>query len=546
MNSLANLPGPAHARHFAAALLIACGLSPVRAAAPQVDTGGAPPAAPVADSRPTVAIAGFEADPEGDARDAWIPTALEELITWRLQRVPSLVVVPTIRLHQARNELAEPNAPPPPWPDVVRGLGADYLLRGRCRGPDSAVALDLECVVVRPAPSVAKSMSFAPARFLLVANDATEWVLELLRVGELPPPAHDAVLATPARTVTALEYHARGVQAARAGKTLDAKRYALQSLESDRRFRAALALLAQVELQAGPDGRESAARRFRALGDLARFENDAFDRVRAEIGQSLILQADGAFDAAYARAETALALAYESGDVYGQMAAIIAICDAFLLRPAPAQRNLTAEERTRWLARNARRAADWQHLLVDMLAARRDHLAGLPAASKLAVLYEQIDEPEAALAMHRRTLELAEALGSRPHQATAWLYLGQWYRKQQRWTEALDALTRCLALAPEASQPSVRIMLGGVYQALDLHGEALAQLEQAYQALRAGEDLFSQFICLREIAAVRWRLGQKPQAIAALQEAIDIAHALELREEAELRQELERWRQGAS
>ena len=88
---------------------------------------------PAVDGRPRLAVVGFESDANGDPRDAWIPVALEELLARRLQRVPTLLALPTVRLYQARAELADPNTTPP-WRDVVRGLGAQYLVSGFCRG----------------------------------------------------------------------------------------------------------------------------------------------------------------------------------------------------------------------------------------------------------------------------------------------------------------------------------------------------------------------------------------------------------------------------
>jgi tetratricopeptide (TPR) repeat protein len=287
-------------------------------------------------------------------------------------------------------------------------------------------------------------------------------------------------------------------------------------------------------------------RRLRALLDLARLEADPSDRIRAEIAQCLLLQADGTFDAAYTRAETALALAYEQRDTYGQMAAITAICDLYLLRPLPDAPQVPPAARSAFLHSNLTRAAEWQTILLDMLDGLGDVLAGLPAANKLALIDEQLGLPDVALEMHQRTLRLATELGSRHHQATAWLYLGQWYSRQTRWPEALDAVTRCLALADEASKPAVRIALGEVYRAMELHAESLAQFELAYEQVRKTDDLLNQFTCLREIATARMKLGRRENAILALQEAIDVAHALELREEPTLRKQLAAWKAGGT
>ena len=78
------------------------------------------------------------------------------------------------------------------------------------------------------------------------------------------------------------------------------------ALETDDVLRPALGLVAQLEAQTGPQGWGAATRRLRIYSDLARLDDDPFDRVRADIGMSLVLQAEGAFDAAYTRAESAL------------------------------------------------------------------------------------------------------------------------------------------------------------------------------------------------------------------------------------------------
>lgn len=500
---------------------------------------------PAADTRPRLAIVDFEPAPDSDSRDAWVPVAIEELLCRRLQRVPDLLVVPTVRLYQARNELAEPNTVPP-WPDVVRGLGASYLLTGRCRGPDNAVSVELNLQRVDDPTFVEQRVTLPAGRVFAALDDVTRWTLERLKLLPLPDAVAGPVFAPPCESPLPVEYYARAVAAVRADKPREALRYATESQACDWRFRPALLLLAQVEAQFGPSGRDSAARRLRGLSDLARMDADPFDRVRAELGQSLLLQVDGGFEAACTRAETALAMAYELRDVYGQMAAITALCDVYLLQPLPETLPSSAEARLTFARNSTARAAEWQNVLLDMLEGLGDRLAGLPAANKLALIYERLGQSEAAFDVHKRTLAMATALGSRRHEATAWLYLGQWYRGQQRWPEALDAMSRCLTLADESSKPGVRVALGEVYQGMNLPEEALAQYELAYEQVRKTDDLSNQFTCLREIASARMKLGRRDKAIAALQEAIDIAHALELRDEQRLREQLETWKAGGT
>jgi tetratricopeptide (TPR) repeat protein/TolB-like protein len=498
------------------------------------------------DSRPRLAVAGFEPDPQGDPRDAWIAVGLEELLARRLQRVPGLIVVPTLRLYQSRNEITELGSPPPPWPEVVRNLGAGRLLSGRCRGPDNATALDLTLESPRDPATPAQHVRIPAGRLFETLDQATRWTLDALGLADLPAEVRTQLFTPLSHTPTTIEYYALAITAARADKARDALRYATLSLDTDKRFRPALAILAQLEMQLGPSGQGSAGRRLRALADLARFDDDPADRVRAEIGQSLLLQADAAYAAAYTRAETALAIAFEHDDVYAQLAAITTLCDTYLLRAPPDVPELPAQARTTYVRECLKRAAEWQSLLIDMLDSLGDVVAALPAVNKLALIYEQLEDSPQALRMHQRALALAVTLSSRRQEATAWLYLGQWYRSQKRWPEALDAVTRCLALVNETAKPSVRMILGEIYRAMALHEEALAQFELAYEQVRTTDDLPGQFTCLREIASARMQLGRREKAIVALQEAIDIAHVLELREEKELRIKLETWKSGGT
>jgi tetratricopeptide (TPR) repeat protein len=481
------------------------------------------PTGPRGDPRPRLAIIGFEPDPQGDPRDAWIAVACEELL--------------------ARRELTDPGVAPLAWPDVVRSLGAPQMLSGHCRGPDNATVLELTLQDCRNPTRPARQVTLPKGRLLETLDRATHWTLEALALPPLSEEDAKRVVAPPSNTTTTVQYYALALSAARAEKTGDALRYASQALEADRRFRPALAVLAQLEAQLGSEGRASAGRRLRALSDLARFENDSFDRGRGELGLSLLSLGDEAFEAACTRAETALLIAFEHDDLYGQLAAITALCDSYLLRTPPESPDLSARVRTIYRRQCLAHAAEWQEVLVEMLDGLGDVVAGVPAANKLAMIYERLGEPQAALDMHQRTVALAGQFGSPRLQATAWLYLGQWYRNQERFSEALDAVTRCLALADQAAQPAVRLILADIYRALALPEDALAQLELAYEQVRKTDDLTGQFNCLREMAGVHMQLGRRGKAIAALQEAVDVAHVLEMREEGALRSQLNEWKQ---
>lgn len=507
--------------------------------APDPQHSAPPPAsAPAADPRPRLVIAGFEPAPDGDERDAWIATALEELLTYRLRRVPALRTVPTVRAYQGRQELKGPG-PAPPWPAVAGALGADLLCAGRCRGTAARAVVELELRRLGPGGAPAAAVALPEARLPEALDAATRWLLESAGLENLPEPVAARVFAAPSRSLNAIEYYARATLAARAEQLSEALRCARESIASDLHFRPAQALLAQLELRAG--ALPAAGARWRALAAAARRADDALDRAQAELGQCLVAQVERSFDAARTRAETALELLVAERDPYGQLATLNVLCDLHLTRPPPGP-DTPAAERERLVAENLAQAAAWQARALELLEALGDRVGALPATSKLALICERLDRLDDALALHQRTLALAEELGAPRHAATAWLYIGQCHRRRERWSDALDALNRCLALAEEPARPGVRIILGGIYLDMQQPAEALAQFTAAEAQLAGGPDLAQRFTCLHQSALARWQLGRRDEAIATLQQAIDVAHALELPDERALRTLLESWR----
>lgn len=545
MNSRLHLGG-------VAVLTVVCGVAtpPVprtsaahaRAPASAPEPSSAPTARAVphsATARPRLAVAGFTPAADGDERDAWIAVALEELTAARLRRAPGLVVLPPIRLVQARAELTPTGGAPPAWLEVARALGATHLLTGTTRGPSSACAARLELVGLRDGGRTS-THEVPVGRFFALLDDTTRVVLDALCAGGAQAvPA--ALFTPPSRSVDAIESFAKAVAAARVDDVPGAARHAADAVDADGRFRAAAALLAQLELRGGAT--RQAAARLRALAVQARMDDDRIDRAAAELGQAVLLQRDGAFDAAMTRAETALSLADACDDPYARVAALSTIGDLYLARTPPPGAVLTPERLRRVERDDVARAAEWQELLVAELDALGDRVGNLPATNKLALLYERLGRVEDALRMHERTLALATELNSRRHQATAWMYLGNIHRAQQRWRAALDALDHCLTLADAAARPAVQVVIGGVYLDMGQPQEACAQFESARAALRTGDDLPMQLACLTQLARTYRQLGRSAEALKTLQEAIDLAHALESPEERALRAELDKWRQ---
>lgn len=512
--------------------------------APQPEAAGVVGPVLARPERPRVAVAGFVMRENTDPRDSWLATAVEETLAWRLRRAPTLIVIPPVRVHQARNELQDDPEGRPEWPRVATALGAGFWLTGQCAGHADAVALQLTLHKLAAPDAAPRRTSLPPRRLFDALDEATRWVLEQLAV-EVSDPDRRLVFSPPARSPSAVEYYARALSAARAENGRDAAYYVGQALEYDSRYRPALALLAQLEMARGGPGLTAAAGgRWRAMGDLAQMQGDTLDWVAAETGQGVLSGLTGAFDAAETRLENALALAHEHGCPYAELAAMNSLCDLHLTRRLPPGAEPTEQQRERFERDNLRQAARWQEAGLALLTALDDVVAEAPAANKLAMTLERLGERDAALALHRRALAAAERVGSRRNQALAWLSLGQWYQREERWQEAVESLNRCLELAAEPLRPAVRLALARAHQGRDEPQQALEQLEHAYNGLRGHDDRDSQIsrlICLRQMAELARQLGQRERALAALQEALDIAHAHQLPEAAALRARLDEW-----
>ncbi len=497
-------------------------------------------ARPKSSTCPRLAIAGFSPAEGTDARDTWLAVAVEEFLAERLRRVPGLITIPTVRLHQARAELQGPDKKPPSWERVVRGLGATWHVRGTCAGYADRLELTL-ALSPTSNPQSASEHTIGPDRFNAVLNAATTWLLTQLEA--LPPgdEQRDQLTKSPSTSLSAVEYYARGLSSLRVSDLRNAARYTSQAISSDGRLRPALALQARISTAARVYSDAQAT--YRMLAHEARRANDDLDRARAELGQALVAQVNGGFHAAHTRVETALQIADELHDPYVRIAAANTMADLYLTRKLPTTSGDRSPEQLQQQARdNLNAAVTWLNRLIDLLAEQHDQIGALPAINRLALVYERLGRYDDAIATHQRMLKLAEQLASRPHQATAWLYLGQCYRQQDRLDDAQRALQRCLALVGEEAEAGVRIVLGSLLLDADRPADARKELEAAYKKLRDGTDLPNQFACLRQLATARLESGDRAAAIQALQEALDIAVVLELAEAPAVREQLESWK----
>jgi tetratricopeptide (TPR) repeat protein/TolB-like protein len=529
-------------------ILVAATVPLASAAGPHGEKSADAPATTRTDSQKTLTplvVVGFRADEQLDPRDGWVPTAVEETLAWRLRRVPALTVVPTVRSHQARQELAEKEGDPPAeWSRVVRVLGAKQWLKGSCAGTPHAFILTLELIRTDQPDVKPAQVRLGPGRLFDVIDEATRWALRQLGIARINTTTEELIFAPPSASPSALQYYAKALGAARSDNLRDGAYYIERAVDYDPTFCPALMLMAKIELRSSAATRVRAGLHLRQIKQLAVDRGDALTEAEFELAQGLLLLMTRSFDAARQRFEAALAATFERGDPYGQITAMDSLCDLWLSYEPPARGELPAEALRRFNEQKLRRAAEWQVLVLEMLRQLGDVVAEAPAANKLALIYERLNESELALEMHKQTVAASQKTGSVRNEATGWLFLGQWYRRQERWQEALEATSRCLALAADEAKPAVRIALAEIYRGLSLPREALGQYEAAYEALADGDDLMSQFRCLQGTAELRMELGERRAAIEKLAEALDVAQVLGLAEKETIRKQLEQWKSG--
>lgn len=488
-----------------------------------------------------LAVVGFEPAASMDERDRWMATGIEETLGTRLRRVPGLVVMPTVRAHLARRELQEGGQPDVAWEDVLALLGADRQVRGTVAGQPRKCTLSVE---IRPigASTASEKADFGPAPLFEVIDQATTWLVERLTGRPLPEQSRALVMSPPGDSPTTLEYFAKAVLAARSDEGRDVAYYLDRVMQYDHIPLAAHLMMAQIELRLTPETRATAAARLRHVQELARRQHDPYAEIEAELTHATVLQASGSYASALKRLERVLTMAREIGDVYDEIGVLSAICDAHLRQEANPDPTLRGEALAAFRTEQLKQGAAALETALRRLQALGDLVALAPTTNKLALIYDRLDQPDRCLAMHELTLKTARRIGARQTEATALMFLGQWYKRQGQLDKARKTIEQCLKLADDESRPKVQIALADVLALQDDRTAAIAQYEAAYQALFDTDDLANQLLCLDRIATLREQLGERRKAIEALQDALDIAELLEAPAEKTLRERLEKLR----
>jgi len=501
---------------------------------------------PAEDARPApqIGVAGIRAAEGGDSRDDWIPLAIEEMLTWRLRRVPGTRVIPTARLHQARQELGDAAGDAAPWPKALAALGGRTLVSGVCAGPPEAVTLELVLIDARAESAAYATTKIEPRRLFDALDEATRWLLVRLGVSSLDSAVERRIFAPPSDSVTALEYYAKALRAGRARDLDEARYFAREAVDYDAMLRPAQLVLSRMEARGDPSQRLRAAARLRRLAELARGAGDEHTRGEVEIEEGVLSLIGGQHDAAITRLAAALRRLEAVGDVYGDLTAMNYLCDAHLTRTPPPGETLSSEQSAAFARANLERGREWMRGVLAKLVELDDRISQPAAAHKLAQICEGLGDVAGAGQAYEQMLASARAAGSRKGESAASLLLGSWQRRQGKLSEAITAFRAGLALADDSARPAAEMALGETLREAQQQAEALEHFQAAQRALETGDDLQSQLVCLRNIADLRMSLGQRREAIEALQLALDIAHVLELADAQELAATLSKWKSG--
>jgi tetratricopeptide (TPR) repeat protein len=490
---------------------------------------------PGADVISPIAIVGFSTTKDTDARDTWMATAVEETLCTRMRRVPGLVVMPTVRAYLGRRELEASRAKSADWADVLAHLGVKRRVVGVVSGTAGACRIEL---TLSAGNVESRKSEFGPGKLFAVLDEATVWLIDQLSDARLDSDLRSSILTPAGETASVLEYYAKAVLSARNDDAREASYYLDRALQYKTAPLGAHLMMAEIELRLSPEARVTASARLRHVQELARARKDSLSEIEVELVQSTILMATGSYDSALTRLERALNLSNELGDVYGRIGVLNAMCDVYLRREARPDADVARDKVEAFRAEQLHKAAAVLETVLSLLDGLGDQIAASPTCNRLALIYERVDETDKSLAMHLRTLAIARELGAPQMQATALMFLGQWYKRQQRFDDARGALQECVSLASPHTRPKVRIALADVLAEQGDTSGAAREYEAAYEVLFEGEDLPNQLLCLERLATLRELAGDREGARKALLDAIDIAEVLELPREKELRDRL--------
>ncbi|MCP4653902.1 MAG: protein kinase, partial [bacterium] len=223
---------------------------------------------PSGSARPTVAVLGFQNI--GKPEEAWLSTALAEMISTELAAGENLRMIPGESIARMKKELSLPtleSLADDTLKEIRRNLGNDYVVLGSYLAHEQEVGRQLVLLLrlqdTRSGETIVdKSITGVDARlFDLVARAGAELRPDL-GVGEISGLQAEAVRATLSSSPEATRLYSEGLAKLRSYDAVGARDVLLRTVEIDPEYAVAHAALSEAWLALGYDGkaRQSASR----------------------------------------------------------------------------------------------------------------------------------------------------------------------------------------------------------------------------------------------------------------------------------------------
>ncbi|MFZ1509501.1 MAG: tetratricopeptide repeat protein, partial [Anaerolineae bacterium] len=152
------------------------------------------------------------------------------------------------------------------------------------------------------------------------------------------------------------------------------------------------------------------------------------------------------------------------------------------------------------------------------------------ALNNLAGVYDDIGQPQRALALYAEALPIRRAVGDRAGEATTLNNMALVYSAIGQPQRALalveEALSIMRAVGDRAGEAATLNNLAGVYRAIGQPQRALALVEEALSIMRAVGNRAGEAATLNNMAALYGAIGQPQRALALYEEALPIMRAV--------------------
>jgi tetratricopeptide (TPR) repeat protein len=442
---------------------------------------------------------------DGGDETSWVALAVSECLRERLRRSTLTTAVSEMRTAGVLSRWS--GTAGPTVEEAVRTaafLGADFAVTAQVGKAEGGYAGQIQLHPAKAgAQAASKPLQGRSVRVLLDA--ATRAVLDMS--GVQPTDAQrQRIAAIPHGSDSAIEYYAKAIRALRAGKPTDSLHYISESIQYDNSFSPSIKLLGQMNFAARND-RETLAIYERLLRQ-AKVEENPVDEIFAMTQIGIAHQRRSELDVAEKYYQVAL-----------QKAAQIGLSDQeTLVLGALASLRVDQKKRDEAMALLRQRLA--------MLEAQGDRLALGPACMTLALVHSAKNEIPQALDLLKRAAQYADEVGLPSDKATALFQIGEIYKEQGRFDEALQAYDQSLKFSDELEAGSACRQIAEIYEKQGKFDEALAMLRKAEAVLSKRKAYVQQSNCLARIARLLVKQGNSAKGVETMAEAVEILRDL--------------------